>query len=89
MNLKQKLLLIITNLATTTALKTKVNEVKNKIPNITNLGTTTALNAAENKIPNVGNLIKKAITQKLVTLKTELLAITNMVNILLLKNLIS
>ena len=76
MNLRKKLLLIITNLATTTALKT-------------NLGTTTALNAAENKIPNVGNLIKKAITQKLVTLKTELLAITNMVNILLLKNLIS
>ena len=36
-----------------------MNEVKNKIPNITNLGTTTAFTAVENKIPNVSNLVKK------------------------------
>ena len=67
----------------------KINELEKEILIITNLATTTALNAVENKIPNVGNLIKKAITQKLVTLKIESLAIMTMVNILLLKNLIS
>ena len=50
----------MTNLATiTTALNAKINEVKNKIPNITNLATTTALTGVENKIPNVSNLVKK------------------------------
>ena len=49
----------ITNLATTAALNAKIKEVKNKIPNITNLGTTTALIAVENKMPNVSNLVKK------------------------------
>ena len=49
----------MTNLATiTTALNAKINEVKNKIPNITNLATTTALTGVENKIP-VSNLVKK------------------------------
>ena len=67
----------------------KINELEKEILIITNLATTTALNAVENKIPNVGNLIKKAITQKLVTLKIESLAIMTMVNILLLKTLIS
>ena len=33
-----------------------MNEVKSKIPSITNLATTTVL---ENKIPNVSNLVKK------------------------------
>ena len=41
-----------------------MNEVKNKIPNITNLATTTTtttttdLIVVENKIPNVSNLVK-------------------------------
>ena len=39
----------IIDLATTTALKSKINEVKNKIPNITNLATTTALTTVEIK----------------------------------------
>ena len=44
---------------TTTALNPKINEIKNKIYNITNLVTTNALtNAVENKIPNVSNLVK-------------------------------
>ena len=44
----------------TAALNTKINEVKNKIPSITNLATTTtALTAVENKIPNVSDLVKK------------------------------
>ena len=51
---------------------------------------TTALAAVENKISNVSNLVKKeTMTQKLVKLKTKLLLIMNMINILLLKNLIS
>ena len=41
-------------------LKAKINEVKNKIPSITNLATTAALNAkineAKNKMPNITNL---------------------------------
>ena len=48
-----------TTTTTTTAFNAKINEVKNKIPNITNLATTTALIAVENIIPNVSNLVKK------------------------------
>ena len=43
----------------TTALNVKINEVKNKIPNITNIATTTTRTAVENKIPNVSALVKK------------------------------
>ena len=50
----------ITDLATTVALNTKINEVKGKIPNITNLASTTAVTAVENKIPNVSNVVKKS-----------------------------
>ena len=47
-------------MVTTAALNTKIKEVKNKIPNITNLATTTAtLTALENKIHSVSNLVKK------------------------------
>ena len=35
------------------------NEVKGKIPNITNLSTTGSLTAVENKIPIVSDLVKK------------------------------
>ena len=35
-----------------------MNEVKGKIPSITDLVTTTALTAVENKVPNVSNLLK-------------------------------
>ena len=48
----------ITNLATTAAVNAKINEVKDKIPNITKLTITTALTAVENKMPNVSNLVK-------------------------------
>ena len=41
-----------TNLATTAAINAKINEVKNKIPNITNLASNTDLTAVENKIPD-------------------------------------
>ena len=37
-----------------------MNQVKNKIPSITNLATTTtALTTVENKIPNVSDLVTK------------------------------
>ena len=49
----------ITNLGTNTTPKVKINEIKNEIPNITNLATTAALAAVENEIPNVSNLVKK------------------------------
>ena len=67
----------------------KINEVKGKIPNITNLTSTTALTAVENKTPNVSNLVKRlAITQNLVKLKRKLLIMITM-NIPILQNLIS
>ena len=81
--------LSITNFAATTALNAKINEVKNKIPNITNLATT-ALTVVENKIANVSDLVKKlTITQILVKFELKLLLIMIMINILLLKNLTS
>ena len=79
----------VTNLATSTSLNAKTNEVKGEIPSITNLAKTAALTTVENKIPNVSNLVKKlTITQKLMKLKRKLLAMI-MINILLLQKLIS
>ena len=47
------------NLATTTALYTEINEVKGKVPNITNLAITNAITAVENEICNISNLVKE------------------------------
>ena len=49
----------ITKLATTAAFNAKLNGVKNKIPNITSLGTAAALTAVENKIHIGSNLVTK------------------------------
>ena len=49
----------ITNLATATSLNTKINKVKNKVSNITNLGRTPPLTTVENKISNASSLVKK------------------------------
>ena len=76
-------------MATTAGLDAKINDIKNKIPYNNDLATTTALTAVKNKIPNVSNFLKKLTTQKLLILKLKLLMILIMVNILLLKNLIS
>ena len=38
---------------------TKITELQNKIPDISNLATKIALTTVENKIPNVSNLVKK------------------------------
>ena len=68
--------------------KAKLTELENKIPNASSLATKTALTAVENKIPSVSNLVKKqTMTQKLVSLKRNLLIII-MINILLLQSLI-
>ena len=69
-------------MATKTPLNAKINEVKGKIPNITNLATNTALTAVENKIPNVSKLIRINEIEK------KLLIIV-MINTLLPKKLIS
>ena len=80
-----------TNLATTTTLNAKINEVKNKIPSINNLASTIALTAVENKIRNFSILVKQklTITQKLLGLKTKLLLMMIMIDILPFTNLIS
>ena len=68
--------------------KTKLTELENKIPDVSNLATKTALTSVENKIPSVSNLLKKqTITLKLQKLKINLIIII-MTNILLLQNLI-
>ena len=73
--------------------KTKLTELENKISYVSSLATKTALIAAENKIPSVSSLVKKTtkkqtMTQKLLTLKRNLLIII-MTNILLLQGLIT
>ena len=68
--------------------KAKLTELENKIPHVSSLATKTALTAVENKIPSVSNLVKKqTMTQKLVSLKRNLLMII-MINMLLLQSLI-
>ena len=60
MKLKGKYLVLLTYLATAAALNSKINEIKGKMTNITNLATATAaLTDVGNKIPNVSNLVKK------------------------------
>ena len=69
--------------------KTKLTELENEIPDISNLATETAVTAVENKIPSISNLVtKQTITQKLLILKINLI-ITIMANILMLQSLIN
>ena len=58
-NIEDKIPDITNSAACYVTLDVKINEVKNKIPNITHLTTPTALTTVENKIPNVSNLVKK------------------------------
>ena len=61
------------NLATKTTLNAKINEVKNKVPSITNLVTNASLNAKiselKNEIPNITNL---AITTALTAVESKI-----------------
>ena len=67
-------ILSINNLAKAAALNAKINEVKSKIPNVTNLVITTAFTATENKVPNVSKLVtKKILMQKCSTLDLNIL----------------
>ena len=50
----------ITNLVTNTSLNAKTNDIKYKIPSITNLASTVAYTTVENKIPTVSDLVKKS-----------------------------
>ena len=72
----------------------KIKNIYDIKPDITKLATNTTLNAkindVKNKTTSINNLANNAtITQRLVKLKTNLLLIMIMINILLLKNLIS
>ena len=40
-------------------LKTKLTELENKIPDVSNLATKTGLTSLENKIPSLSSLVKK------------------------------
>ena len=73
--------LILVFLLKKTNYNTKITELENKIPDISNLATKTALTAIENKIPSVSNLVKKQTTiLKLLILKINLIIII-MINI--------
>ena len=68
--------------------KTKLTELEDQVQDVSSLATKTALTAVEKKKPNVRWLVKKqTITQKLVSLKQNLLIIV-MANILLRQSLI-
>ena len=67
---------------------TKITELENKIPNISNLATKILVNKVENRIPDISNLVKKQTTiLKLLILKINWIIII-MTNILILQNLI-
>ena len=81
---------VITNLAIKTTLDANINEIKGEIPNITNLVTTSTLTAAKNKIPSVRKLFKKTnCNTKVNEIEKRKLLIKIMINLLLLKNLVS
>ena len=50
----------------------KINEVKNKIPSITNLATTTALTAVANEITNLSDLVKTDYNTKISEISKEI-----------------
>ena len=47
----------------------RITEIENKIPDISNLATETELNTVENKIPDTNGLIKKKMIAMLKQLK--------------------
>ena len=47
----------------------RITEIENKIPDISNLATETGLNTVENKIPDTNGLIKKKMIAMLKQLK--------------------
>ena len=56
--------------------KKKLTELEDKVPDVSSLATKTALTAVGNKATNISCLVKKqTITQKLVSLKQNLLII--------------
>ena len=57
----------INEVNTTTAINAEIDEVKNKTPNITNLATTTTLTAVENEIPDHSKYITTPEFSKLTT----------------------
>ena len=67
---------------------TKILEIEDKIPDVTNLATKTEFTTVENKIPGVSGLVKKTdYNTKIQKLKINLIIII-MINILLRHNLI-
>ena len=61
---------------------TKITEIEDKLPDISNLATKTALTNFENKIPSISHLVKKA------DCKINLIIII-IINILILQSLIN
>ena len=57
----------------------KINEIENKIPDISNLATKTSINTIENKIPATSSLVKKTdYNAKITDLENKIPDITNL-----------
>ena len=53
--------------------KTKLTELRNKIPDISKLATKTSLTAVENKIPSISNLVNKtSYNTKIIEIENKL-----------------
>ena len=52
--------------------KTKLTELENEIPDISNLATETAVTAVENKIPSISNLVTKQTITKITDIENKL-----------------
>ena len=62
-----------------TGYNSKIAEIENKIPDVTNLATKTALNTVQNKIPDTSSLVKKNdYNAKINEMEGKILDVTNL-----------
>ena len=62
-----------------TGCNSKIAEIENKIPDVTNLATKTALNTVQNKIPDTSSLVKKNdYNAKINEMEGKILDVTNL-----------
>ena len=62
-----------------TGYNSKIAEIENKIPDVTNLATKTALNTVQNKIPDTSSLVKKNdYNAKINAMEGKILDVTNL-----------
>ena len=76
-----------TDVVKKTDYNSKISEIENKIPDISNLAIKTALNAVKNKIPDTSGLVKKAdYTTKISYIESKISDISNLASTTALSN---